>query len=359
MTHCKGQTYEATATAHFSAVPQTLHTQIEIAKAIRTLAGPDQDELLRQRRAEIAAIRRELEALPGEIRKAGEECLALAKVELQAALKKYSPDQPRVPAGNPDGGQWTSESKGGDGASSLETRSRYASLKNPPSGTRTDAMGGAGQASSERAQDPLNLRSLRDALATTLLSYLGQKFNIIRAYEILPDDPRHPVQFLDSSGRPILDDQNHPILRPDDLPPEKYAEAGAASHLADYIAAWKSQMNEPDTRSESVMAGLAVKIAQELAPFLHSGALDAERFGWNYVLDYRHYTSIATGIFMAAAGVSREDALAIADAYASALSRFHSDESMDEFYPYSARRDVEDNLRGYDLYESGRIRRRQ
>jgi hypothetical protein len=342
-----------------SAVPQTLHTRLEIAKAIHALAGPDQDELLRQRRAELAAIRRELEALPGEIRKAGEECLALAKAELQAALKKYSPDQPRVPKGNPDGGQWTSDSKGGDGASSLETRTRYASLENPPSGTRTDAMGGAGHPSSDRAQDPLNLRSLRDALATTLLSYFGQKFNIIRAYEILPDDPRHPVQFLDSSGRPILDDQNHPILRPDDLPPEKYAEAGAASHLADYIAAWKSQMNEPDTRSESVMAGLAVKIVQELAPFLHSGALDAERFGWNYVLDYRHYTSIATGIFMAAAGVSREDALAIADAYASALSRFHSDESMDEFYPYSAKRDLEDNLRGYDLHEAGRIRRRQ
>jgi hypothetical protein len=26
---------------------------------------------------------------------------------------KYSPDQPRVPAGNPDGGQWTSEGGGG------------------------------------------------------------------------------------------------------------------------------------------------------------------------------------------------------------------------------------------------------
>lgn len=26
---------------------------------------------------------------------------------------KYSPDQPRVPAGNPDGGQWTSEASGG------------------------------------------------------------------------------------------------------------------------------------------------------------------------------------------------------------------------------------------------------
>jgi hypothetical protein len=28
---------------------------------------------------------------------------------LDQALTKYSPDQPRVPAGNPDGGEWTSE----------------------------------------------------------------------------------------------------------------------------------------------------------------------------------------------------------------------------------------------------------
>jgi hypothetical protein len=77
-----------------TAVPDTLHTQLEIAKAIRTLAEPDQDELLRQRRAEIAAIRRDLELL--------------------AALKKYSPDQPRVPEGNSKGGQWTAEGSADD-----------------------------------------------------------------------------------------------------------------------------------------------------------------------------------------------------------------------------------------------------
>jgi hypothetical protein len=66
-----------------SAVPQTLHARLEIAKAIRTLAGPDEDELLRQRRAEIAAIRRDLEALSRDIRKVGEEFLALAKTELR------------------------------------------------------------------------------------------------------------------------------------------------------------------------------------------------------------------------------------------------------------------------------------
>ena len=88
-----------------SAVPQTLHTRLEIAQAIRTLAEPDQDELLRQRRAEIAAIRRDLDALARGVRNLGEGLPALVMAE----LKKYSPNQPRVPAGNPDGGQWTND----------------------------------------------------------------------------------------------------------------------------------------------------------------------------------------------------------------------------------------------------------
>ena len=91
-----------------SAVPQTMQARLEIAKAIRTLAGPDEDELLRQRRAEIVAIRRDLEALSRDLHKAFEAAATLAKAELRAALKKYSVDQPRVPAGNPDGGRWTS-----------------------------------------------------------------------------------------------------------------------------------------------------------------------------------------------------------------------------------------------------------
>jgi hypothetical protein len=97
-----------------SAVPRTLHTELEIAKAIRTLAGPDQDEVLRQRRAEIAAIRRDLDALVRGVRKLGEELPALVMAELQSELKKYSPDQPRVPAGNSKGGQWTAEGRGDD-----------------------------------------------------------------------------------------------------------------------------------------------------------------------------------------------------------------------------------------------------
>ena len=51
-----------------SAVPRTLHAQLEIAKAMRTLMPPDEDELLRRRRAEIIALRRDLEQFLPELR---------------------------------------------------------------------------------------------------------------------------------------------------------------------------------------------------------------------------------------------------------------------------------------------------
>jgi hypothetical protein len=92
-----------------SDVPRTLHAQLEVAKAIRTLIGPDEDELVRQRDDEIAVIRRDLEALARDIPNVFEAAAKAAKAETFAALRKYSPDQPRVPGGSRDGGQWTRE----------------------------------------------------------------------------------------------------------------------------------------------------------------------------------------------------------------------------------------------------------
>jgi Bacterial CdiA-CT RNAse A domain len=57
--------------------------------------------------AKIAASRRFLAALRAEV---DELKAALAKRRLEEA--KYSPTQPRVPAGNPRGGQWTDRSEG-------------------------------------------------------------------------------------------------------------------------------------------------------------------------------------------------------------------------------------------------------
>src|ERR1700719_4685688 len=129
-----------------TAVPQTLHTQLEIAKAIRTVTGPDEDELLRQRRAEIAAIRRDLDVLVRGVRKLAEELPALVMAELQSELKKYSPGQPRAPAGNRDGGE--GRSGGEPGAAPPIPRVRYAALDTH---TRTDAT--------ERTPSPFSTRN--------------------------------------------------------------------------------------------------------------------------------------------------------------------------------------------------------
>ena len=72
-------------------------------------------------------------------------------------VKNYDPDQPRVPAGKPDAGQWTSE--GGSGSTSDSTSrsgttvegtsnpgTQYAALD---TGTRTDATDGGGASSSD------------------------------------------------------------------------------------------------------------------------------------------------------------------------------------------------------------------
>jgi hypothetical protein len=86
-----------------SDVPRTLQVQLEIAKAIRTLAAPKQGQQV-GRQTELATTHTESELIAQIVR------------ELLLDLRKagFNPDEPRVPAGNPEGGQWTGE--GGHGA---------------------------------------------------------------------------------------------------------------------------------------------------------------------------------------------------------------------------------------------------
>jgi hypothetical protein len=41
---------------------------------------------------------------------------ASASLRFELHLKTFNPNQPRVPAGNPDGGQWTNDSEGAQGS---------------------------------------------------------------------------------------------------------------------------------------------------------------------------------------------------------------------------------------------------
>jgi hypothetical protein len=182
--------------------------------------------------------------------------------------------------------------------------------------------------------------------------------NRIGADEVPVGHPRAPVPFVDSDNLQINDGQGNPLLRPQGLPPELYAQAGfsvrsTAEQFIDQVR--REVPGDPDLAQADMVirAALATKLLAALAP---GGVLDAERFDWTYVRDYRHYQNIMIGVYAAAAGLPVDDVLKLVDAYATPISGFSTKEKLDTVYAHSARQDVEDTKFGYALYQSGRIR---
>jgi len=163
----------------------------------------------------------------------------------------------------------------------------------------------------------------------------------ISARDIPPDSPSRPVPFVDSNGNPIADGQGNPILRPANLPPEMFVLEGNAFNLTE------TQQTGGD------VGAVAQAQLWGIAQFQHYWPWDAERVQGDYVPEYHDYASIAIGLYMAAAGLSLDEALAIVDRYAAEKSSF--DEPMDETYTHISERDVRNIEKGYDLYLSGRI----
>jgi hypothetical protein len=88
-------------------VPPTLEKRLEALAALPTLLAQD-EELVRQRRAAIAAVRRDIEELRREVAAIRPRLVAQVRSDVLRMLK-YNPDEPRVPAGQSGGGQWTKD----------------------------------------------------------------------------------------------------------------------------------------------------------------------------------------------------------------------------------------------------------
>lgn len=86
-----------------TAVPQNPEVWHEIFKAAQTLANDD--ELVRQRREEIASIRNELEIIRKEITELCRNGRSLILFELRKY--GYNPEESRVPKHHLGGGEWT------------------------------------------------------------------------------------------------------------------------------------------------------------------------------------------------------------------------------------------------------------
>ena len=130
--------------------PKTLEKRREVMEALRALAA-QHDEQLRRRRADIAALRYDLETFRRDCGLLAQTlprvCRDQAMADVRAYFRKYSPDQPRVPAGNPDGGEWTDgEASGASGGLATDPAAvptappnRAPQFAAQDTGTRTDA----------------------------------------------------------------------------------------------------------------------------------------------------------------------------------------------------------------------------
>jgi len=248
---------------------------------------------------------------------------APASAQSAPGVLKYNPNQPRVSAGNPDGGKWTSE---GDSGSSNDAT--------PPSDTNAD---GTSNPDVQFAQLDTGRRT--DAS--------GSGGDPISSRDIPVDDPKHPVPFVDSAGKPVTDNQGNALLRPADLPPEMYVREGLA--IRDQFVGALTQ------DSGVLLSGATAALGDELLRFGQGGPWDAQRIQGQVVSDYRDYATIAIGLYMAAAGVPIQFALSLENGYAFLHSNFDPMEPKDEVYTYLPKRNVRNTEIGYELYESGRI----
>ena len=118
-------------------VPTTGAPRFEIIKAINTLAARDQEQRLGLQRAQLASLRREFEGIARHLHKLCRDWPPLIRSELRKA--GFNATEPRVPAGHPDGGQWTGDS--GAAASGTEsfpmhpTAAGYLAPNTPPTAT--------------------------------------------------------------------------------------------------------------------------------------------------------------------------------------------------------------------------------
>ena len=190
-------------------------------------------------------------------------------------LRKYSPDQPRVPAGNSDGGRWTSDG-GDDSAADAEDSSGGVQVAD---GSQGGSRGSGSQ----------------NAASTTPRG----------TDVVLPDGTK--IEDSNSSTGYL----RSPVA---DLTP--VAEAG--QNLG---AAYASMLRDPTT-ADGAFSFLIGSLAEDLG---HGGTFDYQRDG-NIVSGYIYYpeftdvSNFNVGLLCEQAGLSLNDALSIAGSYASVLS---------------------------------------
>lgn len=92
-----------------------------------------------------------------------------------------------------------------------------------------------------------------------------------------------------------------------------------------------------------------------LAKFAWGNSWDAQRIGGRFQEEFRDYSTIAIGLYAAAAGITREEILTIQNLAAAAGSKFKDGTDFDKNYRFLPEVNVKNTDLGYQLFFFGAI----
>lgn len=143
-----------------------------------------------------------------------------------------------------------------------------------------------------------------------------------------------PAPFVDDHGKPVLDKDGKPMLRPSDVDLRFFVDQGlAASKTGDLEL-----------------------MLMPLPHFWHGADWDIQRIGpdGQYVGAFRDAANVAIGLYGAAAGLPQSAVLEVAN-QAARFSNFAKNDPKTQNYTYLPERNIYDIKQGYALFQSGRI----
>lgn len=258
---------------------------------------------------------------------------------LRALERRYSADQPRVPAGSPDGGQWVGNN-GGGASGGLRDRSRMHGATHPastpPGSAKRPQLGSPNLPSTTSQEGVLAGDPSRDP------TYNGV---VIRdpVTQNQPQIPKDAQPLLAPNGQQVFNpnstgDGRTPqfIYFPPNLSPDYFIREGSKLRDIYYI----------DPYGYDLLAGAV------LYDFRQGGIWDAQRVGGSFHPAYVDYATVAIGLWGASAKFPEETLLQIQNQYAALFSHFPESTPMDSVYTHLPIRNVTNTKIGYDYYRA-------
>lgn len=276
--------------------------------------------------ANIALVHAEIDPLPDEaaalrLAKADRVLRAEQRAMRQSRLRRadksgvakagFDPDEPRVPAGQSGGGQWTGGGDASTGGSADDRSTQGPDALVDPSAVSLD--------------DGVYRPSADDASV--------QPVDVAQTI-----DPKKPIPVVLPDGTYVLDQNGNPILMPSGV---SLADNAA---LGEQLAQLQSMFDIADPSDINPVR------EQEMIDLFQRGApMDYQRAGGTFHQEYVDFGNYDFGVVAAAAGYTKEEAIFAAGMY-------NLTGTGDKSGPwFNNQRNLSFISMGYDDYKSGKI----